>query len=114
MGVSKKTRWILLGVAAAILIGTAFYAGSYCGGSTVEEPRRGIDAGPGERKIDEKVDAATQRAEKKIEQIEEEHQEAIKSFNEEQEAEYEQVKGEGPEAVADWLTDFNRDLRGQE
>lgn len=111
---STKTRWILLGIAAAILICVAFCAGTYCGDSIVEEPRRGIDAGPGERKVDEQVDAATQRAEEEIEEIEEEHKDAIESFNGKQRAEYEQVKSQGPDEVADWLTKFNRDLRGQE
>jgi len=71
----------------------------------------GIDAGTGEAEIAARLDGALQAGEAELRRIDEEHAADIASFEDRQREKYEEVREQGPEALADWFSDFNRRLR---
>jgi hypothetical protein len=105
----EHTKYVLFGVAALILVVVAFYGGSQCnsGGAVLV----GIDAGPGEQEILDRLERLERQAQQEIERIEARHREQIREFDDEQQREYDDVREQGPTAVAEWLSDFNRDLK---
>ena len=76
----------------------------------VEKPVTIIDSTEEDLKIEAEKKAAEAETAKEIEVLEEKHAEDIEHFNEGQREQYEEVKEKGPDAVADWLTSFNRSL----
>lgn len=70
-----------------------------------------IDAGASEADRIQREIEAEARAAKRIREIESKHRDELKHFDSKQEQEYEAVKRRGPEAVADWLSKFNEELR---
>lgn len=112
MTLDTRTSAILVAVIAAALA-FAFFIGR-C--TTPPSPHPvddlGIDAGPGERAIAARLDAAAQRAEEELAEIEREHAADIAAFDDAQRAKYDALRHEGPEAVSDFLADFNRRVRG--
>lgn len=107
-----KKAYIALAVALALVAVIAFVAGRSCDGDIVPviDPG-GIDAGPGEREIAERLDGALQQIDEQIANIERKHQEDLEAFNEEQRREYERVRQMSPEEVARWLNDWNATRR---
>ena len=106
----EHTKYVLFGVAALILAVAAFYGGTHCG-SAAPGTSVGIDAGPREQEILERLERLERQAQQEIERIETRHREQIEEFDDAQQAEYDDVREQGPTAVAEWLSDFNRDLK---
>jgi len=112
----SKTQMISFAVAAVLIAVVFFVAGRGCsppGETVVVVERTGIDAGPGERVIEERLDAALRAGALRIEEIEEKFEGDIAAFDAEQRAEYERVRGSGDlEATARHLSEWNRRRRG--
>lgn len=70
-----------------------------------------IDAGATESDRIQREIEAEKRASEQIREIEAKHRDELEHFDEKQREEYEDVKRRGPDAVADWLSEFNEDLR---
>lgn len=77
----------------------------------VPAPPAGIDAGPGLEAIAAREREAEAAATRELARIEDERRRDLARFDEAQRRKYEDVRQQGPEAVARWLTDFNRALR---
>lgn len=76
-----------------------------------EEPPAPVDTTAIDVSTSKRAAEAAAQSETKIRAIEQEHQQALDTFTVEQEQAYEQVREQGPQEVAKWLTDFNRDLQ---
>ncbi len=101
-------------VAAVLLAATFFLAGRSCDSvePVVVVEQRGIDAGPGEREIEARLDASIQAAQRRIEQIEDKFSDDIAAFDDEQRAEYDRLRGGGDlEATARHLSEWSRRRR---
>lgn len=100
------------GAAGLLLVVLAFALGHSCAGCNQPSPLPddGIDAGPGLAEIDERERQAQEEARRRLEEIEREHQAELEAFDERQREKYEHVREMGPDAVAEWLTEFNRSL----
>lgn len=96
-------------VGAALFFIVAFAAGR-CSAPDPVGPVE-IDTAKVDVKIDEQVAVAERTAEQRLEEIENKFQDDIEDFSEAQEAEYREVREQGPEAVTAWLQEFNRSLR---
>lgn len=88
----------------------AFYGGRGCAPTPEPLPPSGIDAGPGEREIAARLDAAVQHAAEELARIERKHAEEIAEFDEVQRRKYDTIR-EDPEAADAFIRDFNRRLR---
>lgn len=113
---SQRNRVLIFaaaGAGALLLLVGVFLLGHSCSGCNQPPvvPPVAIDAGPGLLDIDEREREAQERARERIEEIEREHQAELDAFDEAQRQKYERVREDGPEAVASWLTMFNRSLR---
>jgi len=110
-----RTQAILLGVVALILLVVGGVIGSRCvgpGPGPQPDIVTGIDAGPGERLIDERLDGAIQAHQAHIEQIEEKFEEDLAAFDARQREEYERLRGgDDLEAAARMLSEWNRSRR---
>lgn len=101
----------VVGVLLLIVLVT-FVAGYSCNGCRrAPLPPVGIDAGEALRELDEREDAAIAQTQAELDRLEREHQAELDAFDEAQRRKYEHVRERGPEAVAAWLTEFNRRLR---
>jgi hypothetical protein len=111
----SRTQAILFGVAGLIVAIVFFLAGKQCSGpgpAVVVVEGHGIDAGPGERAIEEQLDAALQAGVLRIDQVEDKFEEDIAAFDAEQRAEYERLRGGGDlDATARYLSEWNRRRR---
>jgi len=110
----SRTQAILFGVAGLIVAVVFFLAGKQCSepGPVVVVQDHGIDAGPGERAIEEQLDAALQAGVLRIDQVEDKFEEDIAAFDAEQRAEYERLRGGGDlDATARYLSEWNRRRR---
>jgi hypothetical protein len=110
---TNQQKMMLGGVVAVVcLLVLGALLGRACshGPAVVIEPV-GIDAGPGDRVIAQELDAAIQVDEEAIHQLEERNARALEQFNEQQAAEYADVRRQGRHAVAAWLSDFNTQLK---
>lgn len=106
-------RWVLLLVAVLVAVGIGVVVGrcsSTPAPSVVVVDTR-IDAGPGEAAIELERRAEVEQIEAELRQVEAENREALESFDADQREKYETVRRQGPEEVARWLSDFNRQLR---
>lgn len=107
----QYAKWLLLGGAIALVLALVFYLGRSCAPTTViEEPNTTIDTREVDKATHEAEKLAREQSEKMIENLEETHSEDLEKFDEQQKREYEEVRKQGPNAVADWLTEFNRSL----
>ncbi len=110
----SRTQAILLGVVALILLVVGGVIGSRCSGpgpGPQPDIVTGIDAGPGERLIDERLDGAIQAGRVRIEQIEEKFVDDLAAFDARQREEYEQLRDGDLEAAARMLSEWNRSRR---
>lgn len=107
---SDRTRLILAGVAALLLCIAVFAGGFHC--SRVVSPpapiETGIDAGPGLRVLDAKEAALELDAAEETERIERKRAEDIAALDAAARAEYDEIRERGPDAVVEWLNDFDR------
>ena len=114
MTLDTRTAAILVAVIAAALA-LAFFVGKGCAPPSPQPVDDvGIDAGPGESAIAASLDAAAHRADEELAAIEREHAADIAAFDDAQRAKYDALRHEGPEAVSDFLADFNRRVRGRQ
>ena len=110
-----RTQAIAFGVAAVLVAVTFFVAGRGC--SPTPEPvvvveHVGIDAGPGDREISDRLDAALQAGSLRIEEIEDKFSGDIAAFDADQQAEYDRLRGGGDlDATARYLSDWSRRRR---
>lgn len=114
----KPTRsqliYVLFAALAALGLIAVFLLGKHCGSTTViEEPSIVVDTTKVDVKVEQQTKQAAQEAAHEIEVLEQTHAEVIDEFDDKQRQEYEQVKQQGPKRVAAWLSDFNRDLKGE-
>jgi len=115
--VSTKAFRVALGALVLLLVILAFAFGKGCGscdgcnGCDPEPPPVGIDAGPGERIIDQHLADAEAQAQAEIAKIQAAHDREIAAFTVAQEAEYHSIAAQGPEALSTWFSDFNASLR---
>lgn len=70
-----------------------------------------VDASVQLARIDRRVDAAVQHAEEQLQQIEQQHRDAIDSFNANEQREYEEIRAQGPKAVEAWINDWYAEQR---
>ncbi len=70
-----------------------------------------IDASAANKRIDDELDAAVALEAERMKQLEIEHAADLANFDAQQAAEYEQVRKQGRQQVARWLTDFARAVR---
>lgn len=111
----SRTQLILLGISAAFIAFTFFVAGTHCSPTVVPhtEDTSGIDAGPGEAEIEERLDASLRASEAHIDQIEDKFEEDMAAFDESQRAEYDRLRhGDDLEAAAEYLSNWNRRRHG--
>lgn len=102
------------GVAVLVLaVVLAFFVGRGCTPEPEPPILIDIDAGPGEREIAARLDAAVQHAQAELDRIEREHAAEIAAFDEAQRRKYEAVREGGPEAADAFIRDFNRRLRDE-
>jgi hypothetical protein len=110
-----RTQLILVAVAAVLLLLVVFVAGRGCGpmlDGGGEPITTGIDAGPGEAVIAERLDAAVQAGEARMEAIEEKFADDLAAFDARQHAEYEALRGgDDLEAAAELLSSWSRTRR---
>jgi hypothetical protein len=100
------------GVAVLVLaVVIAFFIGRGCTPPSPLPIVTDIDAGPGERAIADRLDAATQHARAELARIEREHAAEIAAFDAAQRLKYEAAREGGPEAADAFIRDFNRRLR---
>lgn len=116
--VTTKAFRVALGAVVLLMVVAAFAVGKGCGScngcsgcSDPPLPPVGIDAGPGERIIDQQLADAEARAQAEIAKINAAHDREIAAFTAQQDAQYHEVEAQGPEALSDWFSDFNRSLR---
>lgn len=68
-----------------------------------------VDAGPGNAALDKREAAAAAELEARLRAIEVKRQKALDALDAEGRAEYSRVRERGPEAVLEWLRDFDRE-----
>lgn len=102
--------WSLsLGVAFLVLsLFTGVYYMGKCSGTPPPIIDTGIDAGPGLDDIDAREAAEELDATRRLEHIETKRREDIEALEASQREEYDSVRAEGPDAVLDWLSAFDR------
>lgn len=112
MDLDKAKPYAIGALAALFVVILVLVIARSCSNSLVviEKPEVEVDTSEVDDKTTEAQDEAKAEAEGKIEVLEKEHAEAIEKFDDDQRKEYEEMKDEGPDAVAEWLSDFNRDL----
>lgn len=107
----RYIKWIAVGAAIGLVLAAVFFWGRSCAETTVVvEPDTTVDTSEVDEASKEAERIAREESEKMIENLEAAHAEDLQEFDEEQKKEYEEVRKQGPDAVADWLTDFNRSL----
>ena len=107
-----RTQLILVGIALGLLLILLAFASFR--GCDQEEPiliATGIDAGPGEALIEQRLDGAIQAHQAHIEQIEEKFEEDLAAFDARQREEYERLRDGDLEAAARMLSEWNRNRR---
>lgn len=109
-----RTEVALLVTAAVILVVLGFAAGHGCRPPPPPPPSStvtGIDAGPGERTIDDRLDGSVQYNEQLMQGIEHKFQDDIAAFDDQQRADYQRLRGQDLEAAARSLSDWNHQRR---
>jgi hypothetical protein len=109
----SRTQAILLGAAALLVLIVGIAVGSRCTTPVVEHNLivTGIDAGPGERLIEQRLDGAVQAQVALIGQIEEKFEEDMAAFDEDQRVRYERLREGSLEDAARYLSEWNRRRR---
>lgn len=103
---------VLLALVLAFSFGKGCGSCNGCSGCTDDPlPPVGIDAGPGEAIIAARLADAERQAKAEIDKIRAAHDREIATFTAAQETEYHEVAAQGPEALSNWFSDFNRSLR---
>ncbi len=77
----------------------------------VSVPLPEVPAAAIEAKASAQAAQVARENEEKIQQLERQNAEALRTFTNEQEAQYEEVREQGPKEVAKWLSEFNRSLK---
>ena len=110
----SRTQLIFLAIAVIGILVIGFAAGRGCAPSPVVIPAtivQGIDAGPGEARIDQQLDAAVQMQEAQMQQIEHKFDQDIATFDDQQRQQYQQLRGSSLEDAAAFLSQWSRDHR---
>jgi hypothetical protein len=106
---------LLLGALAILIIVIVFSLGRGCGScdgcSHPVLPPVGIDAGPGEAIINDRLAETTRQTQAEIDKIRSAHDAEIAAFTAAQQNEFHEVQAQGPEALSNWFSDFNRSLK---
>ncbi len=106
-------KWGLIVVIAVVVVATiAFFVGRGCSPEPVILKDVPTDVNTTEIDIDAntKITEADREAIRVIIELEKRHLEELRQFNAEQEEKYRHIRELGPEAVVDWLRDFNEKL----
>lgn len=112
---SRRSAGLLIAVAVAAAVLGMVVAGLIARGCvpgpTTVPVTAEIDAGPGEAEIAARLDAAVQADEAEVRALEERNARALEALDDQQRAEYAEVRRGGRRAVARWLSDFNTALK---
>lgn len=109
-------KWGLIIVIAFVAITVlAFFLGRGCAPKPVilKEVPIDVDTSQVDTEANEQLTKAEKEAERKIQELEKEHRKDLEKFTKDQELEYNQIREKGPDAVVDWLRDFNETLKGR-
>lgn len=99
--------WLCL---CALVIAVAFVTRTNARSLRIfDKALRKIDAN--KERADKEVKELEEAAEHQVREIELRHQEQIKKLEWQQRAEYEEVRRRGPNDVARWLNDFDKDMQ---
>lgn len=106
-----RKEW-LIGSACILMLVAVFFLGRSCGPDAVvvEKPDTTVDTSKPDEATAEAIKEAEKQSEKMIDTLEKEHAKDIETFTDDQKEEYEVIRKDGPNAVADWLTSFNREM----
>jgi len=108
----RRTRIILiaLAVAGVLLAVVMFMAGRSCAGSAPAPLNPGgIDAGPGEDQIAQRLDGSIQHDQAQLEAIDQKYRDDIAALDDVQRREYERLRAEDVDALARQLNDWNQE-----
>lgn len=103
---------IALSVGAALLVVVLAFSLGRCS-SPEPEPIlvvTSVDAGPGELVIAERLDASVQSEAVRLHELEREHADEVRSFEEAEREEYAEVRARGRDALAIWFKERSRAL----
>lgn len=108
-----RTQLALMTTAAVLLLAVVFVMGRGCAtdSSVLVILPAGIDAGPGEEIIANRLDGAVQAGQLRIEQIEEKFDEDMAAFDAQQRADYERMREGTPEEAASYLSAWSQRRR---
>lgn len=108
--VNKLVLYVAVALTAlvALILGVGIFIGKSCSPvtTTIETT---IDAGAELEKIDDRETEAIEAAAAELAAIEAKRQEDLDALEDEQRAEYDRIREKGPDAVLDWLNDFDRE-----
>lgn len=113
---TELIKWGLIAVIACTVVAvSAFLLGRGCapGPVILEEVPTDVDTSEVDTEAERQLLEADQEAERKIQELEQEHQKDLEKFTADQELEYNQIRKEGPDAVVNWLREFNENLKGK-
>lgn len=111
-----RTQAILFGIAAVLILVIGIVAGRGCAPrpEPTTAPVTGIDAGPGEQAIDQRLDAAVQLDEARMQQVEHKFDSDLAAFDDTQRAEYDRLRGgDSLDEAAEYLSQWNRERRSR-
>jgi len=109
-----RTQLILGALALVGVIAIVFFTGRGCSRGTPVGPDpiiQGIDAGPGEQQIAAQEDAAVQAQEAHMQEIEHKFDSDMAQFDEQQRAQYQQLRDSSLEDAASFLSEWARTHR---
>lgn len=104
--------WIGVVVLAVVsFLGIGFAVGRGCAPSPVTPQPVGVDAGPGDEAISDRLTADQHRENLRIMALESEYRREMEQFDSAHKREYYEVRAQGRAATAAWLNDFARELK---
>jgi hypothetical protein len=103
---------LLISTTFLLVVAVAFLAGRCSSPDVVPPivPEPDVDAGPGEREIADRLDAAVQAEVERLERLEVEHAAEVAALTEAERAEYEATRARGRGALASWFKERSRAL----
>jgi hypothetical protein len=110
-GGSEIVRYTIVIGVAVVAVGLGFVIGKGCSPPSPQTIDVDVHDREAERRIDTTLDAQIRAEEDRIREVEAQHRDAIDHFDQSEAEEYARVRAQGRDALARWLSEFNRDLR---
>jgi hypothetical protein len=107
MNPDTKKAMIVAGAVVGLLVltlalGVALGARG-CGSKLINTPVTGIDAGPGDHAIDQRLDATVQGEEARIRELEAAHAQELRAMADAERQDYEAARARGRDSLAQWF-----------